>query len=581
MKTLRKVVLCITAVAGCSGAAAKAPSGPRPDAQAAAHGGPEYEGFYAALARSTTATAPESAWDLDDAGAEDLEVRRWSLRQALPAQHSTLRGTGRGRIAVLLAAPGVYGRAALLADSGPFHRTMPVQGEGWLMGANGGWLEAAPFVSDGRGSSFSARWPIDDGLAFDVAYYGATTPNPWELHGRVHVIDAEIVRGERGSTVILAASRLDGAQGSPSATSILLGMAERFEARRDDELKALEASLRTTHAVDATQEATWVFPTFDTDTHTIRAFFYRRIAGKRDGGGVAMAAAATEYTANLQGRLLRVRRFLPRTEASWERPTGLPRSLAPTASSHSRLVRVLPRTKLDIRPATEKHAQWELSTLLPMADMPPGKSAAEAIEVDVRALQWDGDETWWPVHGLEPPNPVLSTWGLNWGPIRQLPANLGDSTPTVIRLVKREVEGNRVSAQVLPKGDVLPDLLVALRTHFGAELDRQEAEMTRVRDAIGKAGDQAPTGHVNETVSAHAQWLPQSQRAQVFFVARQAERRLGPYNGGPAPIDPDQQSVYAWDSTFAMVYEVDLEGVVHRRDIYAPRGHENWSIPKP
>ncbi len=41
------------------------------------------------------------------------------------------------------------------------------------------------------------------------------------------------------------------------------------------------------------------------------------------------------------------------------------------------------------------------------------------------------------------------------------------------------------------------------------------------------------------------------------------------------------ERLYAWDSTFAIVYEVDLEGVVHRRDVYPPRGHENWSLPKP
>lgn len=65
--------------------------------------------------------------------------------------------------------------------------------------------------------------------------------------------------------MITGAERLDGIEGRPTATSLLLGMATHFDAHYAEEVHGLPELLRTHHGLAPSEEYVWVFPTAEAD----------------------------------------------------------------------------------------------------------------------------------------------------------------------------------------------------------------------------------------------------------------------------------------------------------------------------
>lgn len=556
-------------------------AGCRPTASPLPPPPPEFASFYAKLSRSSGETPIEVAHDLSAfrPRAEEV-VERWSLRQEVAESCGSLLGVGTGTVRVLLAAPGRYAGVEFMSGSliVPNRWGLRLEDEVWYVGANGSSLRPAPFVSDGRGFRFNGETSGDRLLS---ANYRWNTPNPWGIHSRIHVVEATVLRTADGWTTILDAERVDGRDG-PSATSLVLGMAQHFQRRADEDLERLRTLLRDAYDLPASESGAWMFPTFDAETSTLRVFFYRRVKGDDGADRAALAAMAREYSIGLDGSGFEIRNFSPRTEATWERPTGMPRSLTRVTNLGCRSVRVRASAKLDWRAKITTSEAWDPVELELEHPVPARNTSETVLAFDPRAKFWIGDETWWPEYMGTYPSPPAIGYALDPGPVRLVPtggASQGQP-PRAVELGEQVVDGRGrlVSWTPSPEGQRLPDMLLALHETFIADLDLRDREMKDLRDAMARRKQMKGEKPMVERVTVDGIWLPAVERVRFAFLATQSEEAQGHYRGGPPP-EMGQTSTYTWGSRFAIVYELDLDGVVHVQNVYSPQAFNDWDGP--
>lgn len=173
----------------------------------------------------------------------------------------------------------------------------------YKFGVDGTSPYAVYFQSDGRGFNFLRGWSGGGRGVFDAAMFSATTPNPWGLSRRAHIVEVD-VNARQGAPagphfVVTGARVLDGTSAYPPlADEVLIALRQRFDAVLGDERPELEglysSGVRSIGAPYAfgppTAEPVGVFPTWRRDAGAIEVVFTSGARGEGRGATTTQAA---------------------------------------------------------------------------------------------------------------------------------------------------------------------------------------------------------------------------------------------------------------------------------------------------